>query len=114
GTTLPILGRYDLDFQPARAQLAAALITRRLVAPLVDGVDVVHWYTANSALLSVDFVHRVPSVVSLDMTNAQNSRRLPYRYPTRFTPFVTRPVARLERRVYEQAAAVVAKSEWAA
>src|SRR4051812_16664420 len=48
------------------------------------------------------------------MTNAQNSKRLPYRYPTRFTPYVTRPVATVERRVYERANAVVAKSEWAA
>jgi alpha-maltose-1-phosphate synthase len=114
GATWPVLGRYDLDFQPARAQLAAAAVTRRLVAPLAAEADVVHWYTANSALLCLDLVSRGPSVVSLDMTNAQNSRRLPYRFPTRFTPFVTRPVATLERRVYERAEAVVAKSEWAA
>jgi glycosyltransferase involved in cell wall biosynthesis len=74
----------------------------------------VHWYTANSALLCLDVVGHAPSVVSLDMTNAQNSRRLPYRYPTRFTPLVTRPVAAVERRVYERAHAVVTKSEWAA
>jgi glycosyltransferase involved in cell wall biosynthesis len=114
GATWPVLGRYDLDFQPARAQLAAAAVTRRLVAPLAAEADVVHWYTANSALLCLDLVSRGPSVVSLDMTNAQNSRRLPYRYPTRFTPFVTRPVAALERRVYDRAEAIVAKSEWAA
>src|SRR3954453_20402727 len=48
------------------------------------------------------------------MTNAQNSQRLPYRLPTRFTPFVTRPVAALERRVYGRAGVVIAKSEWAA
>ncbi len=114
GARWPMLGRYDLDFQPARAQLAAGVITRRLVSPLIDDADVVHWYTANSALLSLDLVRRAPSVVSLDMTNAQNSLRLPYRYPTRFTPTVTRPVAALERKVYERADAVIAKSEWAA
>lgn len=114
GATLPVLGRYDLDLQPVRAELAAAAVARRLVAPLLDIADVVHWYTANSALLCLDLVSRAPSVVSLDMTNAQNSHRLPYRYPTRFTPFVTRPVAALERRVYERAGAVITKSEWAA
>jgi len=87
-------------------------VTRRLVAPFLAEADVVHWYTANSALLSLDHVRRGPSVVSLDMTNAQNSRRLPYREPTRFTPFVTRPVATLERRVYDRADTVIAKSEW--
>jgi starch synthase len=114
GARWPLLGRYDLDFQPARAQLAAAAVARRIVGPLAAEADVVHWYTANSALLSLDLVRGRPSVVSLDMTNAQNSRRLPYRYPTRFTPFVTRPVAALERRVYQEADAVITKSEWAA
>jgi glycosyltransferase involved in cell wall biosynthesis len=114
GARWPILGRYDLDFQPARAELAAAAVARRLVRPLIDDADVVHWYTANSALLCLDFVRRTPSVTSLDMTNAQNSKRLPYRYPTRFTPMVTRPVASRERHVYERSHAVIAKSEWAA
>jgi glycosyltransferase involved in cell wall biosynthesis len=114
GAAVPGLGRLDLDLQPARAQFAAATIARRLVRPYVDEADVVHWYTANSALLCLDFVGKKPSVVSLDMTNAQNSRRLPYRYPTRFTPMVTRPVAAVERRVYERADAIVTKSEWAA
>src|SRR3954451_7841028 len=86
GASWPLLGRYDLDFQPARAQFAAALVARRLVRPLIDDADVVHWYTANSALMSLDLVRRAPSVISVDMTNAQNSKRLPYRYPTRFTP----------------------------
>jgi len=114
GGAVPGLGRLDLDLQPVRAQFAAATIARRLVRPYVDEADVVHWYTANSALLCLDVVGRRPSVVSLDMTNAQNSRRLPYRHPTRFTPLVTRPVAAVERRVYERADAVVTKSEWAA
>ena len=67
GARWPVLGRYDIDFQPARAQLAAAAVTRRLVAPFLAEADVVHWYTANSALLSLDHVRRGPSVVSLDM-----------------------------------------------
>jgi glycosyltransferase involved in cell wall biosynthesis len=114
GAALPGLSRLDLDFQPVRAQLAAADMARRLARPYVAGADVVHWYTANSALLCLDLMAATPSVVSLDMTNALNSVRLPYRYPTRFTPFVTKPVAAFERRVYERAEAVVAKSAWAA
>jgi starch synthase len=114
GAAVPGLARLDLDFQPVRAQFAAAAIARRLVRPLIGEADVVHWYTANSALLCLDYLEQAPSVVSVDMTNAQNSKRLPYRFPTRFTPYVTRPVATVERRVYERANAVVAKSEWAA
>jgi starch synthase len=114
GAAVPGLGRLDLDLKPVRAQFAAAAVARRLVRPYVENADVVHWYTANSALLCLDVVGNTPSVVSLDMTNAQNSLRLPYRYPTLFTPFVTRPVAAVERRVYERAHAVITKSEWAA
>ncbi len=114
GAAIPGLGRLDLDLQPARAQFAAAAVARRLVQPHVENADVVHWYTANSALLCLDLLEKAPSVVSLDMTNAQNSRRLPYRYPTPFTRLVTRPVAAVERRVYERADAVLTKSEWAA
>jgi starch synthase len=114
GASLPVLGRLDLDLQPARAQYSAAVVARRLARPFVAGADVVHWYTGNSALLCLDLMEQVSSVVSLDMTNAQNSHRLPYRYPTRFTPLVTRPVAARERQVYERAYAVVPKSHWTA
>src|SRR6516165_4189677 len=54
GTRWPLLGRFDLDFQPTRAQFAAAVIARRLVRSFLDEADVVHWYTANSALASLD------------------------------------------------------------
>jgi glycosyltransferase involved in cell wall biosynthesis len=114
GAQLPGLARFDLDLQPLRAQLAAAWLARRLVVDLAGRADVVHWYTHNAALLASDLVRARPSVVSLDMTNAQNNDRLPYRQPTRFTRRAGRLAVRLERRVYAAATLVLAKSEWAA
>ena len=114
GTRLPVLGPRDLDIQPLRAQLALSALVRRRLGPLLDGVDAVHVYTENAALLSADLLRRVPSVVSTDATNAQNAYRLPYRRPTRWTAKVLPLTQRFERRVYDAATLVVANSEWAA
>jgi glycosyltransferase involved in cell wall biosynthesis len=114
GARVPGLARLDLDLQPLRAQLAAAWQARRLVRDHVRRADVVHWYTHNAALFAGDLVRSRPSVVSLDMTNAQNNLRLPHRLPTRFSPRVGRVAVQLERRVYNAATAVLTKSEWAA
>ena len=114
GASVPGLGRLDLDFRPARAIVAAAALARQQVRPLVEQADVVHWYTHNAALVATDLVRLRPAVVSLDMTNAQNAERLPYRSPTRYTWATARPLLSLERRVYAAARLVLAKSEFAA
>ena len=111
---MPGLARLDLDFRPARAIVAAAALARQQVRPEVERADVVHWYTHNAALVATDLVRLRPAVVSLDMTNAQNAERLPYRSPTRYTRATARPLLALERRVYGAARLVLAKSEFAA
>jgi alpha-maltose-1-phosphate synthase len=114
GASVPGLGRLDLDLQPLRAQLAAAHWVRRRIPDLVASVDAVHVYTHNAGLLSTGLLARVPTVVSLDTTNAHNASRLPYRRPTWATPFMAIPSIRLERRVHRAATTVVANSAWAA
>jgi glycosyltransferase involved in cell wall biosynthesis len=111
---IPGLARFDADLQPLRYQLAQSLVVRRAMPALLKGADVLHVYTHNTALLSTDLLRQVPSVVSLDGTNAQNAFRLPYRRPTRFTSVALRAVMPLERRVYEAATLVVTHSAWAA
>jgi glycosyltransferase involved in cell wall biosynthesis len=111
---VPGLSRLDLDLHPLRDQLARSLLTRRHLARLDAPPDVLHLYTHNTALLSVGLMARQPSVVSLDVTNEQNGYRLPQRYPTRFTPLSLAPTKALERRVYDEATALIAQSEWAA
>lgn len=114
GAPLPGLARLDLDLQPLRAQLAAAAWVRRRVAPVASGYDVVHLYTANAGLLSTRIMATTPTVVTVDTTNALNAYRLPYRHPTRFTPWSAAAGIRLERRVHDHATLVVANSHWAA
>lgn len=114
GAPVPGLARLDLDLQPLRAQLAAAAWVRNRIGALVPSYDVVHIYTANAALLSPRLLSTVPTVVTLDTTNTLNGYRLPYRHPTRFTPWTVAATVGFERRVYAAATLVVANSGWAA
>ncbi len=113
GVPAPVLGRLDLDLQPLRAQLALSAQVRRQLRRRIDDVDVVHLYTHNAGL-SPDLLRRVPTVVTLDSTNAMNAYQLPYRAPTRFTPHALRLTQLFERRVYAAATVIVANSDWAA
>lgn len=114
GVRVPGLAGLDLDLQPLRAQLALSGWVRRRLRRRLEAYDVVHVYTANAGLRSAALLARVPSVVSLDATNATNAYRLPYRSPTRFTPATVRLSQRFERRVYAAATVVVANSAWVA
>jgi starch synthase len=115
GAQVPGLARLDLDLQMVRAQMALSYQVRRtLLSRSAANVDLLHIYTHNAALLSVDLMRRQPTIISLDATTAQSGYLLPYRYPTRFTPSTVRVAQRWERRVYGAAAVVVAKTQWAA
>ena len=114
GAPIPGLARLDLDLQPLRAQLAAAALARRNLASLIEAFDVVHVYTHNAALLSSKLLRGVPTVVTLDATNAQNAFRLPYREATKWTGRVLPATQWFERRVYDAATLIVANSRWAA
>lgn len=121
GTSVPGLGRADLDLQPLRAQLALSRwvrrrILRRLgeVGPAGPRYDALHVYTQNSGLRSADIIASMPSVVSTDSTNATNAYRLPYREPTRFTPWAVKRAQRHEQPVWDAATLVVANTHWVA
>ena len=111
---LPGLSRLDLDFKPLRSQLGISAWVRRRLRQTADGYDVIHLYTHNAGLLSSATFRRVPTVVTLDSTNVQNSRRLPYRHPTRFTWLTVAATRPFEQRVYAAAFTVVANSEYTA
>ena len=97
-----------------RAQLALSVVVRRRLERLIDDVDVVHLYTQNAGLVSLSLFRRRPLVISLDTTNARNAYRLPYRAPTRFTPWSVPMSMWFERRLFAEARTIVANSEWAA
>jgi glycosyltransferase involved in cell wall biosynthesis len=97
-----------------RDQLGRSAVVRRHLARLEPRPDALHMYTHNAALLSVDHMRRIPTVVSLDATNRQNAYRLPQRPPTRFTPRMVALTTWFEERVYDAAARVATHSRWAA
>lgn len=111
---VPGLDRLDLDLQQFRFRLAQSLHVRRLLRDEAQGFDVLHFYTQNTALVSAKLLREHPSVISTDSTNDLNAYQLPYRQPTRWTPRVVRATHGLERRTWDAATMVVAKSNWAA
>ena len=113
GAAIPGLGALDLDLAPLRGQLALSAHVRRRLSRWDAAYDVLHVYTHNAALLSVDLLRKYPTVVGLDATSEQSLQLLPYRTPTRFTPWTARPGRALEQRVYDAADAIVVKSLWA-
>lgn len=114
GASVPGLRRLDLDLQSLRFQLAQSALVSFRIRRRVSRYDVVHFYTHNVSLLSVPLLRSMPSVVSLDTTNALNAYRLAYRTPTKWTGRLLPLTKLFERRVYEAADLVVSKSEWAA
>lgn len=114
GIRFPGLARYDLDLQPLRAQLALSATVRRELQRRRGTYDVLHIYTHNAGLCAVGALSAGPSVVGLDSTNTQSYRLLPYRRPSIGTPWTIRAAQAFERRVYEAATLVLAKSHWAA
>jgi glycosyltransferase involved in cell wall biosynthesis len=114
GAQVPGLARLDLDLQPLRLRLAQSAVVRHRLDDIPTGADLIHFYTQNTALLSVGKMRGTPSVVSIDATDRQNAYLLPYRRPTRFTAASVAAVYRLERRVFQAAKCIVAHSRWAA
>lgn len=113
---LPGLGRFDLDLQPLRAQLARSEWTRRALRARLkqNDVDLVHVYTHNCALTSAALLSQVPCVVTTDSTTELNAYRIPYRSPTRFTPWSVRASMPFERQVFTAADRVIANSGYVA
>ena len=112
---VPGLGSRDLDLAPLRAQLVlSSWVRRELRRRRSIPADVLHVYTQHAALLSIGELRRIPSVVSTDASGVQVARLHPDRAPTRHTARRVALTSRLERRVFDAATFVVAKSDWAA
>lgn len=111
---VPGLSRLDLDLQQLRFRLAQSAHVRWLLREHAEKFDIVHFYTQNTALLSVKLLRERPSIIATDSTNELNAYQLPYRQPTRWTPQVVKATHSVEQRAWDAATMVVAKSKWAA
>ena len=101
----------NLDFNRFRISTGFAYMARRLVARKLSQADysVLHLHTQVMALLSVDFMKNLPTVVSIDLTAVQASQeKTDPNFRWTYNPNVL-----LEKRVYEAAARIITLSEFA-
>lgn len=113
GVRVPGLAGLDLDMQPLRAQLLLSGWVARRIRHEVEHVDVLHIYTQNAALRSVNELRSNASVVSTDGSGVQCAFLHPDRRQTWGTRARARLAMRYERPVFHAATLVVAQSEWA-
>ncbi len=102
----------NLDFFPARYELATSFMARRLLVRTLRNhlPDVLHFHTQCLALLSTDLIRRIPTVITADRTAA-----LAAAHQTTPSWYWTFEVSRrLESAPLRNAAAVVTFSQWAA
>jgi alpha-maltose-1-phosphate synthase len=105
------LGVRNADLARWRHELhAGRLARRRIDRAWHEGVDVIHFHRQATAYGSLDLMRRVPSIVSIDCTQAcvlQQARSRVER--ASYVPNVRRDGA-----VFEAASRIVAASQWAA
>ncbi len=110
---LPIkfLQEHNLDFFRFRAQISYALLARRLILRKLKQTpyNSLYIHTQALALLSLDIMQKIPTVVSIDMTNVQASvEKSDRRYQWTYQPNIS-----FEKEVYHKAARIFTWTEWA-
>ncbi len=106
---------YNLDFFRVRAQIGYGLLTRRLIERKLtqkkhdQKYDVLYFHTQPLAFLSLDIMRKIPSVISIDMTNIQASEECNnHKYKWTYNPNIF-----LEKKVFKTASKVLTCTEWA-
>jgi glycosyltransferase involved in cell wall biosynthesis len=102
--------QQNLDFNRFRVSAGFAYMARRLIARKLSQADysVLHLHTQVMALLTVDFMQTLPTVVSIDLTAVQAAQeKTDPSFRWTYTPNIL-----LEKRVYEAAARIITTSEF--
>jgi glycosyltransferase involved in cell wall biosynthesis len=101
----------NLDLARFRREMNAGLQARhRLLARGIDRFDVLHFHRQATAYASLDLMAQVPSIVSMDCTQAcveQDATSAVERWSLQFN-------VRRDGEILERAAAIVSTSRWAA
>lgn len=103
--------QQNLDFNRSRIPAGFAYMARRLIDRKLSQSDysAIHLHTQVMALLSVDLMKKLPTVVSIDLTAIQASQeKTDPNFRWTFTPNII-----LEKRVYDAAAKIITISEFA-
>ncbi|MCG8365968.1 MAG: glycosyltransferase family 4 protein [Pseudanabaenales cyanobacterium] len=103
--------KQNLDFRWFRGQIANAHIARRLALKKLRKTQysALHFHTYVLAFLSLDLMKQLPTVVSLDMTSWQSSQE---KADPQFR-WTYHPNVWLGKQVFNAAARIVTRSEWA-
>jgi glycosyltransferase involved in cell wall biosynthesis len=103
--------KQNLDFFRLRAQLSYAYMARQLAFKKISykNYSALHFHTYILAFLSMDLLKKIPTVVSLDMTTSlaaqeQTDPNFQWTYA---------PNLYLGKQVFENAAKIVTRSQWA-
>jgi len=101
---------YNLDLFRFRAQLGYALLAKRLIDRKISQADynVLFFHTQPLAFLSLNLMQKMPSVVSIDMTNKQASGESTNKHKWTYSPNKF-----LERQVYLRCSKILTWTEWA-
>jgi len=104
-------GVRNLDLARFRHELHAGLLARRRIAAAgPQRFDALHFHRQATAYGSLDLMHRIPSVVSMDCTQECVNQDA----TTAIELASYRPNVRVDGAVFRRAAAIVATSRWAA
>lgn len=109
----PLPEGWDFDAPIFRNQIGQSIVARQTVKHMIDRCDVLHLYTQNCAPMLAGTLRTVPYVVCADATTCQASKKMSFRYPGIGNRTGDRLARIYEERIFHEAAAVVAQSEWA-
>ncbi|BAY93091.1 MULTISPECIES: glycosyltransferase family 4 protein [unclassified Tolypothrix] len=101
----------NLDFQCLRSELTTAYITKLLIKQKLHSkqYSVMHLHTQVMALLALEYMKRVPTIVSIDFTAALKYREMQdVSFQWTYAPNIS-----LEKRVFDAASQIVTWSEFA-
>ncbi|HYZ17526.1 MAG TPA: glycosyltransferase family 4 protein [Candidatus Acidoferrum sp.] len=104
--------KHNLDFYTARYEIGTSLLVRRFVKRKLAETrpNVLHLHSQNLALLSVDLMRSIPTVITADMTAMQTAQQ----HAPPGWAWTYAPNRRLEGAAFRAARAVATFSAWAA
>ncbi|AFY30865.1 glycosyltransferase family 4 protein [Calothrix sp. PCC 7507] len=106
----PGSSKTDYDFHRLRTEVANSFFAHRCLAQAIKKYqpDLLHIHTQGIALLSASLFRKIPSVISIDCTTAPIAAS--HSSPANIT---YQPILALEKQCFENAAHIVACSDWA-
>jgi len=101
---------HNLDLFRFRAQLGYALLAKRLIDRKINQGDynILFFHTQPLAFLSLNLMQKMPSVVSIDMTNKQAAEESTNKHKWTYSPNKF-----LERQVYLKCSKILTWTAWA-